>query len=69
MRIFSYALLLLCLLTGWLVGWSNSSLVSFSFLGWQAPQLPVFVFYFLFLFVGLIAGVLLGRWVGRKRPQ
>jgi len=59
-------LVLLLLALGWLIGWSNHSSLSFSFLYWSSPALPVFFYYLIFLFVGLFMGLILGRLVKKK---
>ena len=61
MRIVQLALLLGLAVVGWLLGFSNATPLNLAFLGWQSPELPVFVFYLVFLFVGAVSGFLLGR--------
>jgi uncharacterized integral membrane protein len=64
--IIKFLLVLLFLVGGWLVGWSNNTPVSFSFAAWTLPPVPVFVVYFAFLITGLLLGLVLGRLVGRR---
>lgn len=66
MRIIRFVFVILILVLGWLIGWNNNTPVNFSFLVWQLPEMPVFIFYFLFLLGGVVLGLLLGRFARRK---
>lgn len=66
MHIARYALVLLFITLGWLIGWSNSMQVEFSFLSLSFQPVPVYLIYFLFLTVGLLVGLILGRYISRR---
>jgi uncharacterized integral membrane protein len=40
--------------------------VTFSFLGWSSPEMPVFIFFFAFLITGITLGLFAGRLTSRS---
>ncbi|TCS39979.1 DUF1049 domain-containing protein [Reinekea marinisedimentorum] len=63
MRILKWIFIVVLLVVGWLVGWSNSTIVNFQFLSWTSPDIPAYIVYLTFLALGLLLGIILGRFV------
>ncbi|WP_108125492.1 lipopolysaccharide assembly protein LapA domain-containing protein [Saccharospirillum mangrovi] len=57
----------LLLIVAWLLAFGNHQSTVLSFMAWQTPALPLFVWLLATLFVGVLIGLILGRLVGRKR--
>lgn len=58
---------LLLLILAWLLAFGNNQTVVLSFMAWQTPALPLFVWLLATLFVGVLIGLVLGRFTGRRR--
>ncbi|MBU2862764.1 LapA family protein [Reinekea forsetii] len=61
MRLVKILLVLVLLVLGWIVGWSNNADTTLAFLDAQTPSFPLFVWLFLSIFVGFIIGLLASR--------
>ncbi len=58
---------LVLLLLAWLLAFGNNQSTTLTFMGWQTPALPLFVWLLVTLFCGILIGLLLGRLSKRKR--
>jgi len=51
----------------WLLAFGNNQSTVLSFMAWQTPAMPLFVWLLAILFIGVLIGLILGRLVGRRR--
>lgn len=57
---------ILLAVVAWLLAFGNNQSTVLTFMVWQTPALPLFVWLLATLFVGVLIGLLLGRLVGRR---
>ncbi|MDB2449049.1 hypothetical protein N9W78_02040 [bacterium] len=58
---------LVLLVVAWLLAFGNNQSTVLSFMAWQTPAMPLFIWLLLVLFLGVLIGLIVGRLAGRRR--